>query len=73
MKTFLLDETITNPLISSSLKVKMFIHSQPEEAEKAITHWLKQNDVTIRHITQSQSEKGGSFVFVLTIFFHENQ
>jgi hypothetical protein len=51
--------------------VKMFIHSNLADAEKDISQWLKQNDVTIHHIAQSQSEKGGNFVFVLTIFYTE--
>lgn len=56
----------------SDLRIKMFIHNQPEEAERSITHWLKQNDITIRHITQSQSEKGGNFVFIISVFFQQN-
>jgi len=57
---------------SSSVQVKMFIHSHPKDAEKAIAQWLKENDVIIHHIAQSQSEKGGSFVFVLTLFYLPN-
>ena len=59
-------------LESSSVQVKMFIHNNPKEAEKEIAHWLKENDVIIHHIAQSQSEKGGSFVFVLTLFYLPN-
>jgi hypothetical protein len=50
----------------------MFVHSNPKDAEKAIAQWLKENDVIIHHIAQSQSEKGGSFVFVLTLFYLQN-
>lgn len=57
---------------SSSVQVKMFVHSNPKDAEKAIAQWLKENDVIIHHIAQSQSEKGGSFVFVLTLFYLPN-
>lgn len=57
---------------SSSLQVKMFIHNNPKDSERAIAQWLKENDVILHHITQSQSEKGGSFVFVLTIFYLQN-
>jgi hypothetical protein len=57
---------------SSSVQVKMFVHSNPKDAEKAIAQWLKENDVIIHHIAQSQSEKGGSFVFVLTLFYLQN-
>lgn len=50
-------------------QVKMFIHKDPEDAEKAISRWLNENDVSIVHIGQSQSEKGGNFVFILTLFY----
>jgi hypothetical protein len=59
-------------LNSSSAEVKMFIYSQPKDAEKAVNQWLKENDVTIHHIAQSQSEKNGSFVFVITLFYLPN-
>lgn len=57
---------------SSAVQVKMFIHNNPKDAEKAISQWLKENDVIIHHIAQSQSEKSGSFVFVLTLFYLQN-
>jgi hypothetical protein len=57
---------------SSAVQVKMFIHSNPKDAEKAIAQWLKENDVIIHHIAQSQSEKNGSFVFVITLFYLQN-
>lgn len=72
MNSFQLTERATDILSHSAIKLKMFIHNNPEEAERSINHWLKQNDVTISHITQSQSEKNGSFVFVLSIFFQQN-
>jgi hypothetical protein len=50
----------------------MFVYSQPKDAEKAVNQWLKENDVTIHHIAQSQSEKNGSFVFVITLFYLPN-
>jgi hypothetical protein len=68
--------TITKEIISDrSLfndcpeEVKLFIHTDPKEAEKAINQFLKQNKVTVNHIGQSQSEKGGNFVFVVAVFF----
>jgi hypothetical protein len=54
-------------------EVKMFIHKDPREAERAVSAWLRENPVQIQHITQSQSEKGGHFVFVLSIFFQREQ
>jgi hypothetical protein len=57
---------------SSAVEVKMFVYNNPREAEKALSQWLKENDVTIHHIAQSQSEKNGSFVFVITLFYIPN-
>ena len=59
-------------LESSSTQVKMFIHNNPKEAEKTISEWLKEHDVTVHHIAQSQSEKNGAFVFVITLFYIAN-
>ena len=55
-----------------SLQVKMFIHHDVKEAEKAIGQWLQHNDVIIHHLAQSQSEQGGRFVFVLSVFYQQN-
>jgi hypothetical protein len=52
------------------MEVKMFSHHDLKEAEKQISQWLQKNPVRVQHITQSQSEKGGSFVFVLCIFYN---
>jgi hypothetical protein len=57
--------------VTASLQVKMFVHNDPREAEKAISLWLRQNDVKVSHIAQSQSEKNGSFVFVVSVFYSE--
>jgi hypothetical protein len=59
-------------MTSSSLEVKMFVNNRPIDAEKQVSQWLKENDVTIHHIAQSQSEKNGSFVFVITLFYIPN-
>jgi len=56
-------------LNSCSTEAKMFVHNNPKDAERAVNQWLKENDVTIHHIAQSQSEKGGHFVFVITLFY----
>ena len=57
---------------SSAVQVKMFVHNNLKDAERDIAQWLKENDVIIRHIAQSQSEKGGSFVFVMSLFYIQN-
>jgi hypothetical protein len=59
----LLNETM------SVMEVKTFISDRPELAEIEINEWLQQNKVHIHHIGQSQSERNGRFVFVITLFF----
>ena len=66
------EQTGKGVITQTALHVKMFIHTDPAEAEKSVSIWLKQNDVAIDHITQSQSEKNGKFVFVLTVFYRQN-
>lgn len=58
---------------AAPLDVKMFVHKDPREAERAVSAWLRENPVQVQHITQSQSEKGGHFVFVLSIFYEREQ
>ena len=57
----------------NALEIKMFIHNDPKEAEKAVSFWLNQNNINIHHITQSQCEKGGNLVFVLSLFYSKNE
>ena len=74
MTTIQLKQNTTRQYLmnSPSLEVKMFVNNQPIDAEKEVGQWLKENDVTIHHIAQSQSEKNGSFVFVITLFYIPN-
>jgi hypothetical protein len=58
-------------MATEQLQVKMFVHADPRQAEKAVANWLKEHPVCIHHVAQSQSEKGGHFVFVLSVFYEE--
>jgi hypothetical protein len=51
------------------MEVKLFVHRSATEAEKAVNEWLGQNNVTIKYIGQSQSEQGGKFVFIISVFY----
>ena len=51
------------------MEVKLFVHQSAKEAENAVNDWLKQNPVDIKHIGQSQSEKGGKFVFIISVYY----
>jgi hypothetical protein len=51
------------------MEVKMFIDSNPESAERKLNEWLSAEQIKISHITQSQSERNGNFVFVISVFY----
>lgn len=55
--------------VAPAVKVKMFIHKDPEAIEAMVNNWLHENNVEVQHIGQSQSEKNGNFVFVLSLFY----
>jgi hypothetical protein len=57
---------------TGSMQLRMFVSNDPKEAEKNISQWLGQNDVRVRHITQSQSEKGGHFVLIVSLYYEPN-
>jgi hypothetical protein len=51
------------------LKVKMFVSHALEGVEECINEWLAQEAAKICHVTQSQSERQGKFVFVIAVFY----
>ncbi|HWJ89542.1 MAG TPA: hypothetical protein VNR87_00440 [Flavisolibacter sp.] len=51
------------------MMVKTFVADHPEIAEKKVNEWLNRNKVKLHHVGQSQSEKGGKFIFVLSLFY----
>lgn len=51
------------------MEVKMFIHSGPDLAEKDVNEWLSQNPVRVCHVTQSQCERQGRFVLIISVFY----
>lgn len=69
MQDFLERTTIKQSLLQKRMQLKTFVHQNIDEAEKAINNWLELNDITIQHIGQSQSEKNGRFVFVISLFY----
>ena len=65
-----LDEISSAQVLNfNSGEVKMFIHKSAQDAEVAVNQWLRHNNIKVSCITQSQSEKGGSFVFVFSVYF----
>ncbi len=51
------------------MEVKIFVHQSAKEAEREVNKWMEQNNVSIQYIGQSQSEKSGKFVFVISVFY----
>jgi len=51
------------------MEVKTFIADDPKNVEKDVNEWLTTNNVSIHHIGQSQSERNGRFVFVISVFY----
>ena len=47
----------------------MFVADRPEIAEANINLCLKESDAKVIHIGQSQSERNGRFIFVISIFY----
>jgi len=54
------------------MEVKLFIAEKPELAEAQINDWLSSNGAIVHHVCQSQSEKNGRFVFVISIYYSKN-
>jgi hypothetical protein len=51
------------------MELKMFVHNNPDAAEKEINEWLQNHKINVCHITQSQCERQGRFVFVVSVFY----
>ena len=55
---------------AAATKVKLFILSSPEAAEEKLQEWFQAHqDIEIDHIGQSQSERNGRFLFIISIFY----
>ena len=55
------------------MKVKLFISHALDDVETEINHWLASALIRVHHVTQSQSEKGGKFVFIISVFYQPNE
>jgi len=51
------------------MKMKLFLVNNPEQAEDQVNQWLEENKVTVSHITQSQCERQGRFVLIVSLFY----
>jgi hypothetical protein len=55
------------------MEVKVFVHQSAIEAEKEVNNWMAENNISVQYIWQSQSEKSGKFVFVISVFYIRTQ
>jgi hypothetical protein len=51
------------------MEVKMFIFKQADNAEPSINEWLKENKVKVQYISQSQCERNGGLLLIVSIFY----
>jgi hypothetical protein len=54
---------------NTTMQVKMFVHHKFDGIEKEINDWMATSKAHICHIAQSQSEKQGKFVFVVSLYY----
>ena len=54
---------------TKTTELKLFTSANPEEVQQSVNLWLQENPVQIKHVGQSQSEKNGRFIFVISLFF----
>lgn len=53
-----------------SKQLKIFVFNDIDGVEEKINDWLMANNVIVQHIGQSQSEKGGRFLFIVSILYY---
>jgi hypothetical protein len=65
--------SVTSPVISiepmTKPIMKVFTGSAISRVEKEVNEWLEAQEVRLLHVTQSQSEQGGRFVFTISLFY----
>ena len=51
------------------MRVKLFVRHSLDDVETAVNEWMEEQNVRISHVAQSQCEKQGKFVFVMSVFY----
>ena len=57
--------------VQKSMQVKMFVHADPKSSEAEVNNWLGSQIVQVHHIGQSQCERNGNLLFLITVFYTE--
>lgn len=55
------------------MEAKIFVHDSAEAAEKELNNWLENNPVKLEYVGQSQSERSGRFVFIISLFYSKTE
>ncbi len=53
------------------MKVKLFVADDLKEIELQINEFLQASSIQVHHITQSQSNQKGKFLFVTGIYYYQ--
>jgi hypothetical protein len=65
-----LKELAAPRMTNDFVRMKMFVHNSLDEVEHEVNEWMMTHqDITVCQAVQSQSEKQGRFVFVLSLFY----
>lgn len=51
----------------------MFVADNLPAAEQEVNEWLQSVSAAVRHVSQSQCERNGRFVFVISIFYSHDK
>lgn len=51
------------------MKMKMFIENSPDSVQDEVNKWLNEQDVKLCHVVQSQCERQGRFVLIISVFY----
>ena len=51
----------------------MFVADNLPAAEQEVNEWLQGISAAVRHVSQSQCERNGRFVFVISVFYSHDK
>ena len=54
---------------NTKFKMKTFLFHSLDRVDAVVNEWMEQEGASIRHVAQSQCEKQGRFILVLSVFY----
>lgn len=55
---------------AATMQVKIFSGNNIQDAEMQVNEWLAINNWNVHYIGQSQCERNGSLLFVISVFYY---